>query len=272
MLYPCFKYYFFNLNFPGVTWSLAVEWHIYLLFPLLLWAWRKFGPEISLILTGMITLPISDRLFKTNCHQACSPQYLFLFFFGMYAAHLAYSQKANLRKIVDRIPWITCTIITGAIFVYLLKVNWPILHNAYTFYDALFGVVAFCWIMDVSVRSSGLLAKVLGCKPFALIGACSYSLYLIHVPLLRAFWYCICLKLPQALHTKMLCFIGMPLIIGFSYLLYLVAEKPFLRIRDLDTNILRSQFQRGSDRILDVMKPAVIYLKSTDISSIWKRS
>ena len=76
----------------------------------------------------------------------------------------------------------------------------------------------------------GRTAAVLGFRPLAFIGAFSYSIYLIHVPLLAVTWqYALDpLGLHGARALAPMLVVGLPLIVGLSYLFFVCCERPFM--------------------------------------------
>jgi peptidoglycan/LPS O-acetylase OafA/YrhL len=86
-------------------------------------------------------------------------------------------------------------------------------------------------VLQVITRPPGPLYRLLSAAPLARIGVFSYSLYLVHAPLQQLVWqYALLpLGLGPAATFALLAGVGCPLIIGFAYLFFLVAEQPLLR-------------------------------------------
>ena len=76
------------LQINGPMWSIAVECQIYVLFPLLILARRRFGilPVVGAIY--LLALVLENQVRDTQ-HKGLMPIYLFVFLLGMYAAEFA---------------------------------------------------------------------------------------------------------------------------------------------------------------------------------------
>ena len=80
------------------------------------------------------------------------------------------------------------------------------------------------------MRPENAVARLLAWWPLAGIGLFSYSLYLIHEPLLQVVWQYVVhpLHLGRGMTFAVLVLISTPVIIGLSYAFFLAFEKPFL--------------------------------------------
>lgn len=81
-------------------------------------------------------------------------------------------------------------------------------------------------------RSSRLRA-LLGSRPLAFVGIFSFSLYLIHAPLLQAEWqYGLRpLHLSSAVTLALLALVGVPVVIAAAHLFFRLCEQPFMSSR-----------------------------------------
>ncbi|MGZ3676662.1 MAG: acyltransferase family protein, partial [Ktedonobacterales bacterium] len=99
----------------------------------------------------------------------------------------------------------------------------------YADYPIGLGVAALLVICGRGAKSP--LRAILSFNPLCKIGAFSYSLYLIHAPLLQLIWQYVL----HPLHTQdvtryaLLLVAGTPLIVGAAYVFHLLFERPFLR-------------------------------------------
>ena len=100
-------------------WSIAVEWQIYFLFPLILFFWRELGA----IRTTLVALASSSLLFfvlsyspslNLSLSSTC-PHYIGLFTLGMLAAEISYSEELMFTSLRMRLPWKSLTIVTTTI-------------------------------------------------------------------------------------------------------------------------------------------------------------
>ena len=97
-------------------WSIAVEWHIYFLFPLLVLAWRRLGPwanaglAIALSLTGFHCL-------HNTVLTGVTVHFVGLFALGMLGASLAFGRAPRLECV-----WPTLTAaLTAAVAILLAR-------------------------------------------------------------------------------------------------------------------------------------------------------
>jgi peptidoglycan/LPS O-acetylase OafA/YrhL len=166
----------FKLNPP--LWSVGLEWQIYLLFPvLLLPVWRRFGVlallaaalGLSVVLNGV--LPFSGLIT--------------LFALGMFGAIVGFSQERVFIQLRENIPWDKLSILFFLGFITL-----AIFHSdAGIIKDFLIGISTLCLIISCTRQlteesASSLFLRLLESKPAFTLGLFSYSLYLIHAPVL----------------------------------------------------------------------------------------
>ncbi len=168
----------FKLNPP--LWSVGLEWQIYWLFPvLLLPVWRRFGVVallaaafgLSVVLNGI--LPFSGLIT--------------LFALGMSGAIVGFSQERVFVQLRENTPWNKLSILFFVGFSTL-----AIFHsNAGIIKDFLIGISTLCWMIsctrqltEESNAPSPLFLRLLESKPAFTLGLFSYSLYLIHAPVL----------------------------------------------------------------------------------------
>jgi peptidoglycan/LPS O-acetylase OafA/YrhL len=214
-----------KINYP--LWSIAVEFQIYLLMPLIAFSLRKAGNVCTLLWTmalGLLHFTFHGRL------DSMVPWYVGLFTMGAISAR--YCMQAP-SKISPRLSWVAWGLIALMILVSIKKGSTYMFWHQYAF-DNIVGVVTAMLLctsfMDASKKSS-LLSKFLSWRPLVLIGVFSYSLYLIHAPLLHLFNL-----LFRQLHmgeniTLLFLLMSIPAIVGLAYIFHLVFEKPFIHSR-----------------------------------------
>jgi peptidoglycan/LPS O-acetylase OafA/YrhL len=231
---------FSKINPPH--WSIAVESQIYLLFPLLVLLWRAWGwlPTLLAALAygvlplavPIITLPLS------------TPWFFGLFGVGMAAALIAVGRQRQASVLRERVPWGPVTALLGAILVGLfvaqraapaelaavLAAKWL---EDYTLGFAVAALLIFCANAPGGHRFSPqrLLMGVLEAPALVGLGRFSYSIYLMHAPILALVALAgraLDLRAPAA--YLLVLFWGIPLTLALSYLFYLVAERPFMTV------------------------------------------
>jgi peptidoglycan/LPS O-acetylase OafA/YrhL len=87
-------------------------------------------------------------------------------------------------------------------------------------------------LLVASSRSAdSTLSRVFSWKPLVFVGTFSYSVYLIHAPLLQILWQYVLhpLGAENAIIFGFLMTLGLVLILGASYLFFRVFEEPFMR-------------------------------------------
>lgn len=221
----------------GPLWSIATEWQIYFFFPLLLLPiWRRFG-DVPAIFTGM-AVGLGIWLAIPTFVLAC-PWFIAFFALGMVAAHVNFGANADRFKNVPLakigLALALCTYVTIRVFDDL---SW---HSApkdqgpwFIITDHIFAIVTFCFLVHgtratLENRPSRFV-RFCTLRPLLWIGAFSYSLYLIHEPLLNVVSGVIHkMQLPGSIQYVLLCLSVFPLAIGSAYLFFLLFEKPFLR-------------------------------------------
>jgi peptidoglycan/LPS O-acetylase OafA/YrhL len=172
--------HFFSVTF----WTLPLEIRWYFIFPLVLWLW-SVSPRAFFVLAGAAVVA-----FQFTTAGAMDLYALPAFMLGIAAADFSLHKSLPLR---------TIALFAGSLLAAALLLDWisgppkfypPAALNGLDVRDTvpplriLWQLVAFAWVLLAS--SCGLLRRVLALPPLALAGAASYSIYLIHVPVVNA--------------------------------------------------------------------------------------
>ena len=220
------------INVP--MWSVATEWQIYFVFPfLLLPLWRRFGNAV--ILGAALVIGLAPHLLFGLPTDVGPPWYITLFTFGMVAAVLCFSGQPHHREAGRKIPWLPAA---GALCAAWLVC--VVIHLSWDRYrwisELLIGGAVTCLIaayarllIQGTNRPLPLGLRLLSSRWATGLGTFSYSIYLIHFPvlytadmLLRT-WHA---SFPQRFTAL---FVGaVPLAVGLSYLFHLAFERRFM--------------------------------------------
>ena len=222
-----------NMQINPPLWSVAVEWRIYLVFPVLVLLWQKIGPlavTLLSVITGYVLLVLLRHTPVDTNPAGVSPEYLGLFAMGMLGAGVAFSPDQRLAPL-RRFRWGAVLAVTS---VLLLLSQQPIIHGRplqISVCDSLVGLFALSLLVCAGPGGIPWLHRALSWRPLAFVGTFAYSIYLFHAPLLPLLWqHCI-----YPLHLGTLgglfaeVFVMTPLVVAITYMFYLCFERPFVR-------------------------------------------
>lgn len=220
------------LQFNGPLWSVAVECHIYLLFPVLVWVFRKMHPVVATAVILGFSFLLTRLLFwlpvNTDIHGA-SPQFLGLFACGMLAARISFAPTARQARFLATFPW-TAAVTVSTLLLFVPPLLWYDRYEHHYLSDYLAGAWGFALLGGIHCRRPAWLHGFLSWRPLVFVGTFAYSVYLVHVPVLQL------LRVygggPLGLQgtglLALLTGIGLPLVLGVSYLFYQCFERSFL--------------------------------------------
>jgi peptidoglycan/LPS O-acetylase OafA/YrhL len=230
-----------NLNpdwihaFNPPMWSVAIEWQIYFLLPLLILpVWRAFG-AIAGASSG-VALGLFLHFASHGKLDYSFPWYIGLFALGNLAAGI--NLTPELVGLRTRVPWKGI----GIVAFLAMGVPFAVLPGFYKSHqlvaDQLVGLATACLLiasteeaLSASERPS-LLLRALSSRPAHWLGAISYSLYLVHYPLLELFWHvALRVSMPDVVRALVMYVLFVPLVLAFARGFAVLFERPFMRRR-----------------------------------------
>ena len=233
-----------NSSIESSMWSVSVEWQIYFLFPLLLLPlWRRFGPTAPVIVGLLIGILPLVALSKEHNFSWASPWYVGLFAMGMAGATISFSREPKMRRLYKRLAW--GKLAAAGFGIFLLVAVWLDFYHLRSEsvgmclavgLDALVGLATMCLIVSCtrnahaagldSDKRRPLTLRLLESRWAISLGVFSYSLYLVHVPIV--------LKLGQWAGTHfspvwafLVEIAGIPFVLAAAYLFHLAFERRF---------------------------------------------
>jgi peptidoglycan/LPS O-acetylase OafA/YrhL len=214
-------------------WSVATEWQIYFVFALvLLPVWRVCGNLVTLTLALLLGC-LPRMLWPEYNFDWAHPWYVFLFAMGMTAAVVTETNETGVAGV-----WITrrATVTAGVLLVvlgatYALKArlgDWLFVAA-----DSIEGLIAALLIICcATVLAVGgrrpVMLRVFDSRVAVWLGAFSYSLYLVHFPVLAAMDSVVRGRVSELTELAVMLTAGVALATTMSYMFYVVCERPFL--------------------------------------------
>ncbi|GAA4753243.1 hypothetical protein GCM10025783_27670 [Amnibacterium soli] len=172
----------YSASINHVFWSVALEWHIYFVFPVLLRVWSRVG-RVGLTLGLLVlTTGISGVAGREGVHV---PVLQYLDFLGLFAVG-ALSRTVDARFAMRASAGRTSSM---AAFGLLLAAGilLIVLQNT-TLAVVAVGLATAAALVAMENDRLVLLRRLLGSRPLVWLGTISFSLYLIHALVVQAVW------------------------------------------------------------------------------------
>lgn len=223
----------FKIDPPA--WTVATEWQIYFLFPfLLLPVWRRWGLAASTLCGVVVGLALHFGLH--GLIDGAAPWYAGLFALGMAGAVITYSKLPHLSSLRTRTPWSAAAALLwlACLTAGIGLRRWWWAHLWYS--ETLLGITVVATILAMANAPergpARRLRLILESGALMLLGAFSYSLYLIHAPVLALVHLPIAAAPLSPIERYFAMFtLGVPLALGAGYVFYLAFERPFIARR-----------------------------------------
>lgn len=222
-----------KINDP--LWSVAPEWQIYFLLPLLLLpVWRRFG-NLAALATAFF-VGIAPHFLTQGRSDSFGTWYVALFGMGMVGAVVTFSPRPLVRAVRDKTPWMLLALLCFGFVAVFAKWKKNQLDAFYWFLDPVMGAGAASLIVACARQAlrrenapRSLLLRLFEAKPTVALGHISYSLYLMHFPILGVFHVLLrdAHAAPLPFILTML-FVGLPTTFALTLLFYRFCERPFV--------------------------------------------
>ncbi|MFJ3235853.1 acyltransferase family protein [Streptomyces sp. NPDC086787] len=165
----------------GAFWSIAVEAELYLLFPLLLLVRRRLG---AVLLVVGVTLPVvagglsAAGASPVEGMNRLAPQLAPVFVAGLVGAGVLVASER-----VRRLPWHWFAALAALPVLSLIAAEGPVWTVRHFFWVDLAVVPAMTmFVVAVVTGRPALFVRLLTARPVRGLGDFSYSLYLVHLP------------------------------------------------------------------------------------------
>lgn len=166
----------------GAFWSIAVEAELYLVFPLLILLRRRIG---GLAVLALATVPVVGYgLLAPGGTPAEGANHLAPNLAPVFVAGVVAAGIVNASERIRRLPWHWLALAAAGPVLTVIVVRgsaWTVNH--YFWIDlAVIPTMTFL-IMSVATGRAALLRRLLDTRPMRSLGSFSYSLYLVHLPI-----------------------------------------------------------------------------------------
>jgi peptidoglycan/LPS O-acetylase OafA/YrhL len=204
----------------GPAWSIGTEWQLYFALPLLILPlWRRFGPVTALGASLVISAAVAIFMPQWDAGH--------LWFLGLFTMG-ALVANAVTRGVAPRgLGWIVLAL-GAAAGAWVFFASGPLWVN-----ELLVGAAIAVGLMWMAVRHLGgrrtIIHRILECRPLVWIGLWSYSLYLIHSPLLGlGNLLMLDVEIPTIIRFAILTLVVLPLAGAIAYSFHLLVERRFI--------------------------------------------
>ena len=218
----------------GPMWSVATEWQIYFFFALIMIPlWQRFNLRVAVaicVFIGILAAFVPEvRGFRLSYVH---PWHLGTFAFGAAAAAVCFDEsKAGLQRAAY--PWKLISIISAIAAIGIVYMAKRHMIHSLMLPEIAVGLTTSCLLllctMGLKQGRPSRFVRIMEHPFFVWLGLFSYSIYLIHSPLLGFFnlatlnW-----KMSDDVRLWMMVGIALPLAIFASYVFFLAVEKHFL--------------------------------------------
>ena len=245
LIHNMFPSTFYAMN--GAYWSLGLEWQLYLFLPLLVLGAVRIGLRRTLLLglaINLVYLLALQAIIAAGWVQnqfladPVLPNQIFgrwsEFLLGMVAAELFVTGRAAAWASRVRYP----AILLALVMLVFAQEWWVHLVSGFVFFALLL----------VVLEARTAVARIFAWRPLVFVGLMSYSVYLVHEPLIAMFAYAMRNKLHMSAPEEFVALVAaVPFILVAAFILFLTVERrtlnssgPVAPVRDfLPASVLR---------------------------------
>ncbi|MEV0210784.1 acyltransferase [Streptomyces sp. NPDC050788] len=166
----------------GAFWSIGVEAELYLAFPLLLFLRRRLGAAV--LVAGVTLLVVGGGLMAADATPAEGDNWLTPHLVPVFVAGLAGAGIVVASDRVQRLPWHWLAALAALPVLALVAAKgsvWTVNH--YFWVDLAIAPAMTMLLAAVATGRPRFLMRLLSTRPIRSLGSFSYSLYLIHLPI-----------------------------------------------------------------------------------------
>ncbi|MFG2970616.1 MULTISPECIES: acyltransferase family protein [unclassified Streptomyces] len=228
----------------GAFWSIGVEAELYLLFPLLLFLRRRRG---AVVLAVCVTLPVAaGGLLAAHANPVEGDNWLAPHLAPVFAAGVIGAGIVTASDRVRRLPWGWLAALAALPVLALGIVRgsvWTVDH--YFWIDLAIAPAMTMLLAAVATGRPAVLVRLLTARPVHRLGGFSYSLYLIHLPIVlavirRVAPHFVARGLPTFCFTLA---VALPVSVLGAWLFAKVFETPFKRNRSWKSLLAPGSFR-----------------------------
>jgi peptidoglycan/LPS O-acetylase OafA/YrhL len=226
--------FFFNTQVNASFWTLCVEARWYILLPILIWILFRFGWGVllSLSLVACISSKILFRFDEPvlrwlNDSLGVLPYFLLAFVLGIATAWLFLQQNSGSSIIKTLIRNVRVVTVLAIVVVLIFTPKLP--GSDFFPFSRLLPASLLGFSLVLLALFDPFISRVLSWRPLTAIGVASYSIYLIHEPIVHALFAVLHTSIwPQYLQFIFYQFAVLPFCVVVGSGFYLLAERPFV--------------------------------------------
>lgn len=218
---------FYGLN--GAYWSLGLEWELYLTLPLLIWGIRRYGIVPIVSFAVVVNLLYRIGLFfavqrgvipaQSALATTVLPNQVFgrwaEFAFGMVAAELYVRGHLNRFAPYSGIALIALIVLAPISF---FGASLPFGH-------IFFGLTFLC-LVCLALSGGNVVSRAFSWRPLVLLGVMSYSVYLVHEPIVEGMAFMLRSNLGVSpLQTFLALLLLIPVVLLLAWVLFMTVER-----------------------------------------------